>query len=57
MRIKECQQFAAKIEKLDSDIDGLRARLTAAVHDKNKAELSLEEAHHLLGKLFVCEQF
>ncbi|CAH0731881.1 unnamed protein product, partial [Brenthis ino] len=49
MRIKECQQFAAKIEKLDSDIDGLRARLTAAVHDKNKAELSLEEAHHLLA--------
>lgn len=51
MRIKECQQMAGQIEKLDTEIDSLRARLAAAVSDRDKAELSLQEAHHLLGNL------
>ncbi|CAK1593904.1 unnamed protein product [Parnassius mnemosyne] len=49
MRVKECQQLATQIEKLDTEIESLRARLTAAVNDKDKAELSLQEAHHLLA--------
>lgn len=49
MRIKECQQLAGQMEKLDSEIEGLRARLAAALADRDKAELSLQEAHHLLG--------
>ncbi|XP_049885424.1 girdin [Pectinophora gossypiella] len=60
MRVKECQQLAGQIEKLDSEIDGLRARLAAAVTDRDKAELSLQEAHHLLAsskhKLIELEQ-
>ncbi|XP_068619613.1 putative leucine-rich repeat-containing protein DDB_G0290503 [Battus philenor] len=49
MRVKECQQLATQIEKLDTEIESLRARLAAAVNDKDKAELSLQEAHHLLA--------
>ncbi|CAH2054469.1 unnamed protein product, partial [Iphiclides podalirius] len=49
MRVKECQQLASQIEKLDMEIESLRARLAAAVNDKDKAELSLQEAHHLLA--------
>ncbi|XP_013166273.1 PREDICTED: centrosomal protein of 152 kDa-like [Papilio xuthus] len=49
MRLKECQQLASQIEKLDTEIESLRARLAAAVNDKDKAELSLQEAHHLLA--------
>ncbi|XP_059051808.1 centrosomal protein of 152 kDa isoform X2 [Achroia grisella] len=60
MRVKECQQLAAQIEKLDSEIDSLRARLAAAVSDRDKADLSLQEAHHLLAsskhKLIELEQ-
>lgn len=51
MRVKECQQLAGQIEKLDTEIDSLRARLAAAVSDRDKADLSLQEAHHLLGNL------
>ncbi|XP_050672408.1 early endosome antigen 1 [Leptidea sinapis] len=47
---KECEQLVAKIQNLDSEIDSLRARLAASVHDKDKAELSLKEAHGLLAK-------
>lgn len=50
MRVKECQQLAGQMEKLDTEIDSLRARLSAAVTDRDKAELSLQEAHHLLGE-------
>lgn len=50
MRVKECQQLAGQMEKLDGEIEGLRARLSAAVSDRDKVELSLQEAHHLLGK-------
>ncbi|XP_045538046.1 centrosomal protein of 152 kDa [Papilio machaon] len=49
MRLKECQQLASQIEKSDTEIESLRARLAAAVNDKDKAELSLQEAHHLLA--------
>lgn len=54
MRVKECQQLASQIEKLDMEIESLRARLAAAVNDKDKAELSLQEAHHLLGNILIC---
>ncbi|XP_026761573.2 centrosomal protein of 152 kDa [Galleria mellonella] len=60
MRVKECQQLASQIEKLDNEIDSLRARLAAAVSDRDKVELSLQEAHHLLAsskhKLIELEQ-
>lgn len=50
MREKECQQLATQMEKLDTEVDSLRARLAAATNDRDKADLSLQEAHHLLGK-------
>ncbi|XP_047988856.1 uncharacterized protein LOC125228359 [Leguminivora glycinivorella] len=60
MREKECQQLAAQMEKLDTEIDSLRARLAAAVNDRDKSELSLQEAHHLLAsskhKMIELEQ-
>ncbi|KAJ2954789.1 hypothetical protein O0L34_g3094 [Tuta absoluta] len=60
MRVKECQQLAAQMENLDTEIDGLRARLAAAVSDRDKAELSLQEAHQLLAsskhKMIELEQ-
>ncbi|XP_028176619.1 centrosomal protein of 152 kDa-like [Ostrinia furnacalis] len=60
MRVKECQQLASQMEKLDTEVDSLRARLAAAVNDRDKAELSLQEAHHLLAsskhKLIELEQ-
>ncbi|KAG6456124.1 hypothetical protein O3G_MSEX009579 [Manduca sexta] len=60
MRVKECQQLAEQMEKLDTEIDSLRARLAAAINDRDKAELSLQEAHHLLAsskhKLIELEQ-
>lgn len=37
------------MQKLDTEIDSLRARLAAAISDRDKADLSLQEAHHLLG--------
>lgn len=49
IRVKECQQLAGQLQKLDTEIDSLRARLAAAINDRDKAELSLQEAHHLLG--------
>ncbi|CAH2095338.1 unnamed protein product [Euphydryas editha] len=49
MRVKECQQFAVQIKDLETEIDSLRAKLSAAVHDKDKAEFSLQEARHLLA--------
>ncbi|KAH9631985.1 hypothetical protein HF086_016545 [Spodoptera exigua] len=60
VRVKECQQLAGQMQKLDTEIDSLRARLTAAINDRDKAELSLQEAHHLLAsskhKLIELEQ-
>ncbi|KAI8437618.1 hypothetical protein MSG28_011877 [Choristoneura fumiferana] len=60
MREKECQQLAAQMEKLDTEVDSLRARLAAATNDRDKAELSLQEAHHLLAsskhKIIELEQ-
>ncbi|KAL0819009.1 hypothetical protein ABMA28_008294 [Loxostege sticticalis] len=60
MRVKECQQLATQMEKLDTEVDSLRARLAAAVNDRDKAELSLQEAHHLLAsskhKMIELEQ-
>lgn len=53
MREKECQQLATQMEKLDTEVDSLRARLAAATNDRDKADLSLQEAHHLLGKYFI----
>lgn len=53
MRVKECQQLATQMEKLDTEVDSLRARLAAAVNDRDKAELSLQEAHHLLGNNII----
>lgn len=50
MRIKECQELAAQVQTSDKEIESLRARLAAAVRDKDKANLSLQEAHELLGK-------
>lgn len=47
--MKECQQLAGQMQKLDTEIDSLRARLAAAISDRDKADLSLQEAHHLLG--------
>ncbi|XP_012550342.2 myosin-11 isoform X2 [Bombyx mori] len=47
MRVKECQELAMEIKKSDAEIDSLRARLSAAINDKDKAELSLQEAQHL----------
>ncbi|XP_034836032.1 uncharacterized protein [Maniola hyperantus] len=49
MRLKECQQLADQRQKLDMEVDSLRARLTAALQDKDKAEFSLQEAHCLLA--------
>lgn len=49
IRVKECQQLAGQMQKLDMEIDSLRARLAAAINDRDKVELSLQEAHHLLG--------
>ncbi|XP_072933382.1 uncharacterized protein [Epargyreus clarus] len=49
MRIKECQELASQVEKSDKEIESLRARLAAAVRDKDKANLSLQEAHELLA--------
>ncbi|XP_047537466.1 putative leucine-rich repeat-containing protein DDB_G0290503 [Vanessa atalanta] len=49
MRVKECEQYATQIEVLDNETDSLRAKLLAAVHDKDKAQSSLQEAHHLLA--------
>ncbi|OWR41620.1 hypothetical protein KGM_204970 [Danaus plexippus plexippus] len=46
-RIEESQHYAGQIEKLDSEIESLRARLLAAIQDKEKAELSLQEARQL----------
>ncbi|KAJ0172223.1 hypothetical protein K1T71_012196 [Dendrolimus kikuchii] len=60
MRVNECQQLASQIEKMDTEIDSLRARLAAAINDRDKAEFSLQEAHHLLAsgkhKLIELEQ-
>ncbi|KAJ8711754.1 hypothetical protein PYW08_008708 [Mythimna loreyi] len=60
IRVKECQQLAGQMQKLDTEIDSLRARLAAAINDRDKAELSLQEAHHLLAsskhKLIELEQ-
>ncbi|CAB3233435.1 unnamed protein product [Arctia plantaginis] len=60
IRVKECQQLAGQMQKLDTEIDSLRARLAAAISDRDKAELSLQEAHHLLAsskhKLIELEQ-
>ncbi|XP_035453203.2 myosin-11 [Spodoptera frugiperda] len=60
IRVKECQQLAGQLQKLDTEIDSLRARLAAAINDRDKAELSLQEAHHLLAsskhKLIELEQ-
>ncbi|CAG9793262.1 unnamed protein product [Diatraea saccharalis] len=60
MRVKECQQLADQMQKFDAEVDSLRARLTAAINDRDKAELSLQEAHHLLAstkhKLIELEQ-
>ncbi|XP_013186245.2 protein Hook homolog 3 [Amyelois transitella] len=60
MRVKECQQLAAQMEKQDSEVDALRARLAASVTDREKAELSVQEAHHLLAsskhKIIELEQ-
>lgn len=47
--MKELEQCAAQMKNLDNEIDSLRSRLEAAVHDKDKAEFSLQEAHALLG--------
>ncbi|XP_023951401.2 putative leucine-rich repeat-containing protein DDB_G0290503 [Bicyclus anynana] len=49
MRLKECQHLANQIEKHDMEVESLRARLTAAIQDKDKAEFSLQEAHRLLA--------
>lgn len=49
MRVKECQELAMEIKKSDAEIDSLRARLSAAINDKDKAELSLQEVQHLHG--------
>lgn len=60
MRVNECQQLATQIEKMDTEIDSLRVRLSAAINDRDKAEFSLQEAHHLLAsgkhKLLELEQ-
>ncbi|RVE45416.1 hypothetical protein evm_009934 [Chilo suppressalis] len=60
MRLKECQQLAEQMQKFDMEVDSLRARLAAAINDKDKSELSLQEAHHLLAstkhKLIELEQ-
>ncbi|XP_041982798.1 intracellular protein transport protein USO1-like [Aricia agestis] len=60
MSLKECQQFASQNESLKTEIDSLRARLQAAIQDKDKAELSLQESQHLLAsskhKLLEREQ-
>ncbi|CAK1545587.1 unnamed protein product [Leptosia nina] len=48
-RVKELEQYAAQMKNLDIEIDSLRARLEAALHDKDKAEFSLQEAHSLLA--------
>lgn len=54
MRVKECQQMASQLQELrshaDAEADGLRARLAAALSDREKAELSLQQAHQLLGE-------
>lgn len=52
MRVKECLLLAGQMEKLDTEIDSLRARLAATVNDRDKAELSLQEVHHLLGNVY-----
>ncbi|KAL4702718.1 hypothetical protein ACJJTC_011583 [Scirpophaga incertulas] len=49
IRVKECMQLAGQIENMEIDLNSLRARLTAAVNDKDKAELSLQEAQYLLA--------
>lgn len=60
MRVKECQQLAGQMQKLDTEIDSLRARLAAAINDRDKVELSLQEAHQLLAsskhKMIELEQ-
>ncbi|XP_063896974.1 myosin-6 [Helicoverpa armigera] len=60
LRVKECQQLAGQMQELDTEIDSLRARLAAAINDRDKVELSLQEAHHLLAsskhKLIELEQ-
>ncbi|XP_026735819.1 myosin-11-like isoform X1 [Trichoplusia ni] len=60
IRVKECTQLAGQMQKLDTEIDSLRARLAGAINDRDKAELSLQEAHHLLAsskhKLLELEQ-
>ncbi|XP_022834016.1 paramyosin [Spodoptera litura] len=60
IRVKECQQLAGQLQKLDTEIDSLRARLAAAINDRDKVELSLQEAHHLLAsskhKIIELEQ-
>ncbi|XP_045504125.1 intracellular protein transport protein USO1 [Colias croceus] len=38
-----------EMKNLDNEIDSLRARLEAAIHDKDKAEFSLQESHALLA--------
>lgn len=53
IRVKECTQLAGQMQKLDTEIDSLRARLAAAINDRDKAELSLQEAHHLLGTVKI----
>ncbi|GBP36145.1 Centrosomal protein of 152 kDa [Eumeta japonica] len=53
MRVKECQQLAEQLENLhshsDAEIEGLRARLVTACSDRDRAELSLQQAQHLLA--------
>ncbi|CAF4920578.1 unnamed protein product [Pieris macdunnoughi] len=48
-RVKELEQYAAQMKNLDNEVESLRARLEAAIHDKDKAEFSLQEAHALLA--------